>query len=212
MSDQSAPSKAKHPVERRDVFWQRLGPDKNVSADPRFAACLVPAQQRWSLRLISDGGTAPATVAQFDLTQPINELRETKASDGTDLISCRLGPDEWLLIANTSTTGTIAADIARDLSSSQHTVVDISHRNVAFEISGTHVSDVLNTGCPLDLGDAAFPIGMATRTLFSKAEIVLLRLASPQGAAIYRIECWRSYARYLHAHLIDSARLLDLTP
>jgi sarcosine oxidase subunit gamma len=45
----------------------------------------------------------------------------------------------------------------------------------------------------LDLGLSAFPIGMCTRTLFGKAEIVLWRT----GEAQFHIEVWRSFAGYV---------------
>jgi sarcosine oxidase subunit gamma len=43
------------------------------------------------------------------------------------------------------------------------------------------------------LGLIAFPIGMCTRTLFGKAEIVLWRT----GEAQFHIEVWRSFAGYV---------------
>ena len=54
----------------------------------------------------------------------------------------------------------------------------------------------------LDLDPAAFPVGMATRTLFTKAEIVLWR----QGADTFHVEVWRSFAPYLHGLLAEAAR------
>ena len=90
--------------------------------------------------------------------------------------------------------------------------VDVSHRNVAIDVRGTQVHDVLNTGVPLDLDDVAFPVGTATRTLFAKAEIVLVRCDDQDGLATFRIECWRSFARYLVGHLTQSAALLGFGP
>ena len=60
----------------------------------------------------------------------------------------------------------------------------------------------LNAGCPLDLGLKAFPVGMATRTLFDKAEIVLWRRAQET----FQVEVWRSFAPYLVAALTEAAR------
>jgi len=215
MSDQSVPSQApKVPrmAERRHVFWQQAGPGANIEGNEKFSMHLMPPRQRWSLRFNSEDPSAPDAAAEFDLSQPINGLRETKAVDGAELVSCRLGPDEWLLIADTPDPSlSIEANLTSDLGAVRHTLVDISHRNVTLKISGSHAVDVLNTGCPLDLGDLAFPVGMATRTLFSKAEIILLRCPDANGGTSYGIECWRSYARYLHAHLLDSAELLGLT-
>ena len=48
----------------------------------------------------------------------------------------------------------------------------------------------LNAGCPLDLSLKAFPVGMATPTIFDKAETVLWRRA----ATTFHVEVWRSFA------------------
>ena len=70
-------------------------------------------------------------------------------------------------------------------------------------MSGRHASDVLNSGCPLDLAKSAFPTGTATRTLLGKAEVVIVR---SDDAPTYRIECWRSFAGYVSAFLTEAAR------
>jgi sarcosine oxidase subunit gamma len=54
----------------------------------------------------------------------------------------------------------------------------------------------------LDLDAAAFPVGMATRTLFAKTEIVLWRRESMR----FHIEVWRSFAGYLHGLLGEAVR------
>ena len=43
-----------------------------------------------------------------------------------------------------------------------------------------------------------FPVGMCTRTLFAKAEIVLWRT----GENVFQIEVWRSFADYLWRYLV----------
>jgi len=211
MSNQSARPKQNHTAELRHVFWRQAGPNDSFPANPKFAMRLGPPQQRWSLRLDPASATTPSSAGGFDLSQPINQLRETTLSNESKLLSCRLGPDEWLLTSNTTPSAAIDTSLTHDLISTPHTLVDVSHRNVALELTGAHVPDVLNTGCPLDLSDQTFPVGTATRTLFSKAEIVLIRHISVTGTETYQIECWRSFARYLSAHLEDSARLLGLS-
>jgi sarcosine oxidase subunit gamma len=96
-----------------------------------------------------------------------------------------------------------AAAIEAALSDEAHSLVDISHRNAAFAVSGGRAREVLNGGCPLDLDDRAFPAGMGTRTLFGKAEVVLLCSGSPSG---FRLECARSFAPYVAALLELNAR------
>ena len=88
-----------------------------------------------------------------------------------------LGPDEWLLIVPEDASGSLATQL-RAASLGRGCLVDVSHRNTGLIIRGTKVADILNAACPLDLDEAAFPVGMCTRTLFGKAEIVLWRTGS----------------------------------
>lgn len=208
---------AKHSAtaERRDAFFGQAGPNNEFTASRSggFACRLCAPADRYTLRMPAEEAASLGALASFDVSQGINEMRETIVSDGAQRISARLGPDEWLLIApHTDGTGRdagAAKNLMGELSTVGASVVDISHRNIGFEVTGRGVRDVLNTGCPLDLDDDAFPATMATRTLFSKAEIVLLRGSDrTPGEPLYRIEGWRSYARYLYGHLSDSAQLL----
>ena len=83
----------------------------------------------------------------------------------------------------------------------QTSITDISHRNVAFLLSGEGATNTLNSGAPRDLSLDAFPVGCASRTIFGKAEVVLLRT----GKTSFRLECWRSFAPYVWDLLCDGA-------
>ena len=87
----------------------------------------------------------------------------------------------------------IATQLASALSGIPHSLVDVSQRQVALQVSGPDASELLNSGCPLDLDPAEFPPGMCTRTIIGKAEAVLWRKA----AAEYHLEVWRSFAGYV---------------
>ena len=62
--------------------------------------------------------------------------------------------------------------------------------------------NALNSGCPRDLSDAAFPVGTCSRTLMGKAEIILWKTADDE----FHVECWRSFSDYVWKHLVDAAR------
>ena len=109
-----------------------------------------------------------------------------------------IGPDEWLLLAPD---GEAAALLAAGTGHAA-ALVDVSHRSATIEIAGPRAADVLNAFCALDLAEAVFPIGMCTRTLLGKAEIVLWRT----GAETFRIEVWRSFAPYVWDCLEEAAR------
>jgi sarcosine oxidase subunit gamma len=137
------------------------------------------------------------TIAGFPVGMAINRHG---AANGR--LAARLGPDEWLLLGPEADGDLIGGEVATALGTTFHALVDIGHRNVAFEISGRHSADALNAGCPLDLAAPSFPTGSATRTLLGKAEIVLLRL---DDAPTFRVECWRSFAPYVYAFLTEAA-------
>ena len=111
-----------------------------------------------------------------------------------------LGPDEYLLLAPDQDTGRLTAALQTALAGVAHSLVDIGHRQIALRVSGPHAAVILNSGCPLDL--EAFPVGMCTRTLLAKTEIVLWR----QGADEFQLEVWRSFADYAVQWMMEAAR------
>ena len=113
-----------------------------------------------------------------------------------------LGPDEWLLFAEGVDPEMLPLEIATALDTIPHSVVDVSSRQIGLIVRGAKAARVLSAGCPLDLGLKAFPVGMATRTIFDKAEIVLWR----RGEAEFQVDVWRSFAPYLVASLVEAAR------
>jgi sarcosine oxidase subunit gamma len=77
--------------------------------------------------------------------------------------------------------------------------VDVSHRQVALVLEGAGAEPLLNGAVPIDLSVAAFPVGMCSRTILGKVEIVLWR----RDAAVWHIEVARSLAPYAQA-LLDT--------
>lgn len=111
-----------------------------------------------------------------------------------------LGPDEWLLLVPVDEADAVIQAITASLSGTAHSLVDVSHRQVAFLLSGAGAGEALAAGCPLDLHASAFPVGMCTRTLFGKAEIVLWRRAADE----FWIDVARSFSGYVRG-LLDQA-------
>jgi sarcosine oxidase subunit gamma len=112
------------------------------------------------------------------------------------------GPDEYLLLAPEPEAHTLQRALEQILDDAAHSLVDVSHRQMGLAIAGPQAADILNSGCPLDLDPAAFPVGMCTRTVLAKADIVLWRTA-PDA---FRIEVWRSFADYVARYLAEAAR------
>jgi sarcosine oxidase subunit gamma len=113
-----------------------------------------------------------------------------------------LGPDEHLLWQASRDTALPIAELERALEAHPHSLVDVSHRQVALEIFGPRAATILAGACPLDLDVREFPVHMCTRTLLAKAEIVLWRTA-PDA---FHVEVWRSFQGYAQALLEEIGR------
>jgi sarcosine oxidase, subunit gamma len=119
-----------------------------------------------------------------------------------------LGPDEHLLWQASREVALPIADLESALVHHAHSLVDVSHRQVALEISGPHAETLLAGACPLDLSEREFPVHMCTRTVLAKAEIVLWRTA-PNA---FHLEVWRSFQPYVQALLNEIGREFSGVP
>lgn len=173
-------------AERRPVLTERGLEREHVAITP------LPPAARLSLR--ARPGAVAALSKTLGLTLP-------QAPRGMAVEGARsaiwLGPDEWLVI------DTDGVDLAATLTGTAglYSAVDISHRNCAIAVEGRAAEAVISAGCPLDLDLTAFPAGSGTRTLFGKAEIVLIRESEPR----FRVEVWRSFADYVFGLLEQAA-------
>ena len=185
------------PLRRVPLGETDTGPDAPAQGDVVGIRLLAP-RARFSLRINPSLLARARTVAGFMLVMPIN--RYTVAAAWTAM---RLGPDEWLLSGPESERARVAANMEAGLDPLHHALVDVSHRQVALSVSGPRAADVINSGCALDLAPPAFPAGAATRTLLSKAEIIVLKR---DEVPTFEIECGRSLAAYVRDFLHEAAR------
>ncbi len=141
------------------------------------------------MRFVYRGGVRALKQAlDVDAAAPIN-----RASGGGPADALRLGPDEWLVLGSEESGESVLASIRAALTPGEGCVVDISDRNVTLLISGSRCEDLLASGCPLDFDVRSFPVGMCTRTIFGKVEVVMWRT----GPLSFRLETARSFAPYL---------------
>lgn len=186
--------------------------DAEVLSSPDVAVHRAAPLARLAFR--GDAVAAGKAGAAFGASLPMTPLASNAVGERAALW---LGPDEWLLLAAADCAGddaatvdaaarTRAASLAGDLSAAldrvPHALVDVSERNLALIVEGPRAADLLNTQVFLDLDPAAFPVGQVTRTLFTKAEIVLWRTAPER----FVIEVWRSFVPYVDELLRESAR------
>jgi sarcosine oxidase, subunit gamma len=152
---------------------------------------VLPPAERISLRAPAASIAALSKALNVDLP---NKPKNSASTGGRTALW--LGPDEWLVIAQTG-------DPLGDCGSvnALHSAVGISHRNIAISVIGPGAAATVNAGCPQDLSLDAFPVGACSRTILGKVEIVLLRT----GEDAFRVECWRSFSDYVHAFLLDAA-------
>ena len=161
---------------------QRARP--SAPTDPRLQS--VPPASRFLLR--GDAEVMAAAGKVLGLTLPNEPCRSAVAGSAAGLW---LGPDETLLLL--PAVGAWHTVLAEALSGLPHSLVDVSHRQTALEVGGADAEGMLAVGCPLDLHPSAFPVGMCTRTVFAKCEIVLWR----KGPDLFHIEVWRSFRAYV---------------
>jgi sarcosine oxidase, subunit gamma len=163
---------------------------------------LAPAN-RWTLHGGPDARARAASV--FGVELPETACRAAIAGPRAALW---LGPDEQLLLdlatgeRSDDSQASLGSALEQALAGTRHALVDVSHRQFALELSGEHAATILAAGCPLDLDPVEFPVGMCTRTVFAKADIVLWR-TRPDA---FHLEIWRSFAGYVSGLIAEVAR------
>jgi len=181
MPDVATPDRLQ-PPDIRPGLCGPLDDARRIVVPGRLLVHPAPDFVRLTLR-----GDAAALGAAFGIALPTQPCRAVQANGRSALW---LGPDEWLLLAPPGTMETAVPVQGA-------AAVDVGHRQVGLVLDGPGAPDVLAAGCPLDLHSTAFPVGMCTRTVFGKAEIVLWR----QDPARFHVEVWRSFAGYVHGLL-----------
>ncbi|MET3661860.1 sarcosine oxidase subunit gamma [Aquamicrobium ahrensii] len=174
-------------VERRPALA-----GQEVSASGVKVAVLPPAG-RVSLRAPQEALGSLSRALGVTLPQKPN----TSATKGGRTVLW-LGPDEWFVLDEQG--GDALSDCAR--AKGLHSAVDVSHRNVAFAVSGPSAEAAIAAGCPQDLSLQAFAVGACSRTVLGKSEILLYRLSEQE----FRVECWRSFSDYVYSLLEHGAR------
>ena len=154
----------------------------------------APALARYVLR----GRPAALTAAEKALGFALPHTACRSASKG-DVHALWLGPDEWLILAGVSEA--LRDRLETATADHPHSLVEVSDRQIGLVLNGDEVEAVLSVGCPLDLAPEAFPVGMCTRTVLAKAEIVLWRT----GPSTFHLEVWRSFEAYVRQFLTAAA-------
>lgn len=155
---------------------------------------------RLALRADAEASRRIEAALGLGLGRPINRASVTETC-----VTLRLGPDEWLILADPERDPWLVAHIADAAGDMALSLVDVTHRHAGLVVEGPDVEAVLAAGCALPLDGSAFPIGRATRTLLAKTEVVLWR----EAAQRFHLEVARSFVPYVVGILAGS--IADVT-
>lgn len=172
-----------------------------VSSADDVTLTSLPPVARFNLRIApADLGAASAAMA-LDLPGTVGR----GAHEGDRSAWC-LGPDEWLLHAPEAEQTAIVEAFAAMRTTTAHSLVVISDREMTYGLTGPRATELLTTGCPVDLRRIA--VGNAKRTVFDTAQVVLIRDAETR----WRLEVWRSFAPHVEALLRTAQREFRPSP
>ena len=192
---------------------RRLSPlDGRYAAGPGVVLTPLAPRERISLRAGTEALGAVGAALGFELPQKPQTSAMSAAADGEGRpvrsrvndthAALWLGPDEWLVLGPDASTDDELSLMPKLAAIDNASGVDVSHRNLAIRVEGPAAEAVISAGCPQDIRLRSFPVGACSRTVLTKAEIVLWRT----GETTFEIECWRSFADYVWAFLEDAAR------
>jgi sarcosine oxidase subunit gamma len=180
---------------------KRAGPlsDRSFSVDG-FSMVAAPDRARFVFRAREIAVDIAGRT--FGVELPRQALRSNATGART---ASWMGPDEWLLQAPASEMESVEQQLTQALSDLAHSLVDVSHRDAAIELSGAKAAAALNAGCPLDLHPSVFTIGMCSRSLLAKAQIVLWRTGPQQ----FHVLTSRSVADHVWRYLEQAGMDVD---
>ncbi len=113
-----------------------------------------------------------------------------------------MAPDELLLLLERGGVPGAIANLERALAGQHHLALDVSDARALLRLEGADARETLAKGVPVDLSDAAFPVGRARRTHLGGLAVGLWRRA-PET---WEIVGFRSYAHHLAAWLARSGQ------
>lgn len=124
----------------------------------------------------------------------------TSATD-SDPRSLWVGPDQWLLVSNSTTPDVIIRNCNETLTGVLHNAVDYSAGLVVLRIVGRNAAQLLATGSGIDFRVENFPIRTCCRTRLAQVAAVIVAEA-PEHFHVY---VDRSYATYVNDWLTDAS-------
>ncbi|MBY8975572.1 sarcosine oxidase subunit gamma [Rhodobacteraceae bacterium NNCM2] len=112
-----------------------------------------------------------------------------------------MSPDELLLFVAYADAPATAARLSEMLAEVHHMAVNVSDTRTVLRVSGEGARELMAKGAPVDVSDAAFPVGTARRTHFAEIAVGMWRLEGD----VWEMVCFQSYARHLFDWLSASS-------
>ena len=140
-------------------------------------------------------GAAVSSVLGIALPEVANTVVE-----GSDVVACWLGPDEWLVVTPGAREAALAAALREALADVFSSVTEVGSGNTVIVLRGEEARELLSKECPLDLRAPSFVPGACAQTRLAKAAILLRPLEGDAIELIVR----RSFADYVWSWLLDA--------
>jgi len=137
--------------------------------------------------------TSPALVAAVKAGVGVDVPSPLSAAFDDGRGAVWMSPDELLLFTAYAEAGALAAELDAALAGEHHLAVNVSDARAVLALTGAAAPEVLAKGAPLDLSEAAFPVGTARRTHLAGIAVAFWR----KGEQDWEIVCFRSLARHL---------------
>ncbi len=132
---------------------------------------------------ISDESALPKWRTWADQGAPLG-----RAARRGDALTMAVAPGEWLVLGDRP----------------DGDAVDLTHVRAALRLTGPAARRLLEHVCGIDLDDDFTPDGAAARTLVAGVATELVR-DDQDGEPSYLLLMSRSYAMWVHAHLLETA-------
>jgi sarcosine oxidase, subunit gamma len=122
-------------------------------------------------------GTGAATTLGFPLDAMGFPLEPNTTASTSWRDTLWLGPDEWLVVAESDQPELLAEqleeELGRALARVHHSIVDVSAARAIFDLRGPARLERLAIACPLDLHPRSWGPGRCAQTVFGGAPVLL---------------------------------------
>jgi sarcosine oxidase subunit gamma len=119
-----------------------------------------------------------------------------------------MGPDEWMLVTGPDQAEATSGKVREALAGTHHQFVEVGDYYTVIEVAGPKACELLMKLTALDLHPRAFRAGMATGSVFGRANATIWQASddASEGGPVFRLFIRWSMADYLWCVLADAGR------